>query len=77
MSTQKKLRLSLDPSCHHVYICDHHKEMIQVGFQVWSSLDSITWILLRQSGRSVVEGTAKIVERPSLKDLTLISTNCR
>ena len=28
--SQKKLRLSLDPSCHHVYICDHHKEMIQV-----------------------------------------------
>ena len=27
---QRKLRLALDPAARHTYICDQHKDMIQV-----------------------------------------------
>ena len=48
--SQKKLRLSLDPSCHHVYICDHHKEMIQVIFLL---LDLQSLVVLSKLFRSI------------------------
>ena len=30
---QKKLRLAMDAGAQHIYICEHHKNVIQVGLQ--------------------------------------------
>ena len=34
---QRKLRLALDPAARHIYICDQHKDMIQVLHYQWRS----------------------------------------